>query len=82
MKYIFNGQELAQPFVAEYLLMLEYNSPQGLTSLEVAQRWGLLTQKYGWTSKIDESNGGLYTPIDYFNARSYLIDYCEYMMLN
>ena len=82
MKYIFNGQVLPQPFLAEYLLMFEYVSPVGLSSLEVAQRWGVLTQKYGWTSKFLEGNECIYQPIDYFNARSYLIDYCEYMILN
>ena len=82
VKYIFNGQELTQPFLTEYLVMLEYNSTQGLTSLDVAIRWGWLTQKYGWTSKTLEGNEFIYQPLDYFNARSYLIDYCEYMNLN
>lgn len=82
VNHVFNGQELQNTLLAEYLLMLEYSSPIGLSSLEVAQRWGKLTQKYGWTSKYLKGKEQAFQPIDYFNARSYLFDYCEYVVLN
>lgn len=79
VKYIYNGVELKRSFLSEYSVILDLDDLHELNPIKVERSYNNLVDSSVWTKVTLEDREWVYYHEDYNNARSYLLDYCDYM---
>ncbi len=79
VKYIYNEKELSQSFLSEYKAILYINKTKELSSWEIEHHYTSLVEMNVWTKVALDDKEWVYYPPDYLNAKSYLLDHCNYI---